>query len=110
MMVGKPSPNYLSINYMSDNYMRGASTQSTPALYGRYENVSLTETELATLQAELPDQHQHYIERLSEYMASTGKRYKNHLATIRRWAADDAKKNTPKRGIPDYTCEECESL
>ena len=78
--------------------------------HGRYENVNLTETELSTLQAEFHDQWQHYVERLSEYMASTGKHYKNHLATIRRWAADDAKKNAPKQWKPDYTYEEGESL
>ena len=33
-----------------------------------------------------------YIEKLSEYMASTGKRYQSHAATIRRWAGEDAKK------------------
>lgn len=110
MMVGKPSPNYLSINYMSDNYMRGASTTSIPALYGQYDNVLLTEAELAALQAELPDRWQHYIERLSEYMASTGRRYKNHLATIRRWAADDAKKNTRAAQPRDYSVEKGETV
>ena len=30
------------------------------------------------------------IDRLSEYMASTGKTYRNHLATIRAWARQDA--------------------
>lgn len=110
MMAGKPSPNYLSINYMNDNYMRGECAPETPVTYGPYKNVVLTETALTALQAELPDQWPHYIDRLSEYMASTGKHYKNHLETIRRWATDDAKKNTLKRSIPDYTCKEGESL
>lgn len=109
-MERKLSPNNLSKNNLSNIDLRGASATEAPIPYGQYENVLLTEEELATLQTELPDQWQHYIERLSEYMASTGKRYKNYLATIRRWAADDAKKNTPKRGIPDYTCKEGESL
>lgn len=34
------------------------------------------------------------IDRLSEYMASCGKTYKNHLATIRSWARKDAQRNT----------------
>lgn len=110
VMDRKLSPNHVSINYVSNNHLSRASATAALALYGRYENVSLTEAELSTLQAELPDQYQHYIERLSEYMASTGKRYKNHLATIRRWAANDAKKNEPKQWIPDYTYEEGESL
>ena len=43
------------------------------------------------LKAEFPD-WQARIERLSSYMASTGKSYKNHLATIRNWARKDAEK------------------
>lgn len=81
-----------------------------PTAYGRYGNVFLTEKELSELQAELPDKWEYYIERLSGYIASTGKRYKNHAATIRRWVADDTAKTTTKRGIPDYTCKEGESL
>ncbi|MDD3336338.1 MAG: phage replisome organizer N-terminal domain-containing protein [Eubacteriales bacterium] len=81
-----------------------------PAFWGRYANVLLTEAELVSLQSELHDQCQHYIERLSEYMASTGKHYKNHLATIRRWATADAKKNVPKQWMPDYSFKEGESL
>ena len=41
------------------------------------------------LKSEFPD-WQARIERLSSYMASTGKSYKNHLATIRNWARKDA--------------------
>jgi len=62
--------------------------------------------ELSELQAELPNLWQQYVERLSEYMASTGKTYKNHAATIRRWAAEDRRKG----GIPDYSYKEGESL
>ena len=74
---------------------------------GRYENVFLTEAEVAELQAELPDLWQQYVEKLSEYMASTGKTYQNHAATIRRWAAEDRRKG---KSIPNYTYEEGESL
>ena len=74
---------------------------------GRYENVFLTEAEIAELQVELPDLWQQYVEKLSEYMASTGKTYQNHAATIRRWAAEDRRKG---KSIPNYTYEEGESL
>lgn len=86
------------------------SGQPAPAVYGRYGNVFLTGTELAELQAELPGKWEYYIDRLSGYIASTGKKYKNHAATIRRWAADDKAKEKPKKGIPDYTYKEGESL
>ena len=42
--------------------------------YGRYQNVFLTDEELADLQASFPTVWGQYIEKLSEYMASTGKR------------------------------------
>ena len=84
--------------------------RAAPAAYGRYKNVILTDTELSELKAELPDKWEYYIDRLSGYIASTGRKYKNHAATIRRWAADDTAKAAPKKGIPDYTCKEGESL
>ena len=84
--------------------------QALARSYGRYENVFLTDTELSELQADLPEKWAYYIERLSGYIASTGKKYKNHAATIRRWAADDTAKAAPKQGIPEYTCKEGESL
>ena len=59
--------------------------------YGRYRNVFLSSAELA----ELPTLWEQYIERLSEYMESSGKDYKNHAVTIRRWANADKKKEEP---------------
>ncbi len=84
--------------------------QTAPAPFGRYKNVILSEKELAELQEELPGKWEYYIDRLSGYIASSGKKYKNHAATIRRWAADDKAKGKPKKGIPDYSYKEGESL
>ena len=84
--------------------------QTAPAPFGRYENVFLSEKELAELQEELPGKWEYYIDRLSGYIASSGKKYKNHAATIRRWAADDRAKGKPKKGMSDYTYKEGESL
>lgn len=42
-------------------------------------------------------------------MASTGKRYQSHAATIRRWAGEDAKKAAPpSRRLGDYSVKEDE--
>ena len=82
---------------------KGASTDgyaTTPAkaapekkgTYGRYRNVKLTDTDLSKLKAEFPADWQERIDRLSTYMDSSGKSYKNHLATIRNWARRDAKR------------------
>ena len=78
--------------------------------YGRYQNVFLTDEELADLQSSFPAVWEQYIEKLSEYMASTGKRYQSHAATIRRWAGEDAKKTvTPSRNR-DYSVKEDETV
>ena len=64
--------------------------------YGLYENVLLTDQDYERLIAEFPTDWPGRIERLSEYIASTGKKYKNHLATIRSWARKDAAKAPTK--------------
>lgn len=56
--------------------------------YGEYKNVRLTDEEYRKLTETYPDAKDR-IERLSEYIASTGKEYKNHYATIRSWAKRD---------------------
>lgn len=59
--------------------------------HGEYHNVLLTDEELEKLQDEYID-WEDKIERLSSYMASTGKKYKSHYATIRTWARKDSEK------------------
>ena len=59
--------------------------------YGEYKNVLLTDDELEKLKAEYAD-YLDRIERLSSYIASTGKAYKSHYATIKNWARADAEK------------------
>ena len=73
---------------------------------GRYQNVFLSAGELSELQADFPTVWQEYIERLSEYMASTGKQYQSHAATIRRWIADDRRKAAPPARDRDYSVSE----
>ena len=79
-------------------------------IYGRYQNVFLSSVELAELQTELPTLWEQYIERLSEYMKSSGKEYKNHAATIRCWANADKKKEKPPARNRDYRVEEGETI
>ena len=63
-----------------------------PHFLGRFRNVLLSDEEMLLLQRELPENWSEYIERLSEYMKSSGKSYQSHLATILRWAKEDAQK------------------
>lgn len=68
--------------------------------YGCYGNVKLSDTDLSKLKAEFPADWQELIDRLSTYMDSSGKSYKNHLATIRNWARRDAERGmTPKAQV-----------
>lgn len=59
--------------------------------HGEYNNVLLTDDELDKLKEEYSDWEDR-IERLSSYVASTGKSYKSHYATIRNWARKDLEK------------------
>lgn len=93
-----------------DNIILSASDEPEPPApdkkavkhkYGEYNNVLLTDEELEKLKTEYFD-YEERIERLSNYVASTGKKYKSHYATIRNWARKDAetkpirKEPTPK--------------
>lgn len=64
-------------------------SKPTKHKHGEYSNVLLTDEELEKLKAEYFDWEER-IERLSSYIASTGKVYKSHFATIRNWARKDA--------------------
>lgn len=64
--------------------------------YGEYHNVLLTDEDYAKLQAEFPTEYEALIDRLSAYMASTGRAYKNHLATMRNWARRDLEKGVAR--------------
>lgn len=65
--------------------------------YGLYNNVLLSDEEITKLQAEFPSDWRVRIERLSEYIASTGKTYKSHLATIRSWHRMDKESKPPDK-------------
>ena len=84
------------------------SKRETRHKYGEYENVLLSDTDLAKLKAEFPNDWEERIERLSAYMASTGKGYKNHLATIRNWARRDSESQSKRAGRNESRYEKTE--
>ncbi len=77
--------------------------------YGEYQNVLLTDEELDKLKGEFPD-WQARIERLSEYMASKGKGYQNHLATIRAWAKKDEAERKREQSDSTYDREQFDTM
>ena len=99
-------PAELSTNRTSTDTINKREKKEIQHRYGSYENVLLSDAEYGKLRQEFPGDYQIRVERLSEYMASTGRSYKNHLATIRSWA----KREKPKYNPADYTFEEGDSL
>lgn len=83
--------------------IRGSKEPLSP--YGKFQNVFLSEKELEDIRQTIPD-WKDYIERLSGYMASTGKQYQNHAATIISWASQDH----PASRQRNYESEEYETL
>ena len=73
--------------------------------YGKYQNVLLSDVDINTLKQSVPT-YPDYIERLSEYMQSTGKQYADHAATIRSWYHRD----NPLQPTRNYESKEDESL
>lgn len=92
------STNNTSTNNQSTNIYNSAERKNQQKhKYGEYNNVLLTDEELQRLQAEFSADWHERIERLSGYIASTGKAYKSHFATIRNWAKKEVKE--PKEAI-----------
>ena len=73
--------------------------------YGEFQNVLLTDEEYHKLEKSnlLP-----YIEKLSSYIASKGKKYKSHYATILTWSRNEKKENNfKKQGVePEWLGKE----
>lgn len=57
--------------------------------YGEFQNVFLTTDEFQKLKSKFGNSAEEYIEKLSSYVASSGKKYKSHYATILNWAQKD---------------------
>lgn len=58
--------------------------------YGENKNVILSDEEYERLTERMGwSKRSEYIEKLSDYMASTGKKYQNHYATICSWFRQD---------------------
>ena len=60
--------------------------------FGEFNNVYLTETEVANLKQRYPKDYVNKIEKLSAYLESTGKEYNSHYAVLLQWLAEDLAK------------------
>ena len=68
---------------------------------GRFQNVLLSGEEQARLKKEFPD-WKAMVDRLSVYMASTGKTYDSHYATLLKWAQEDKEKEAAAHPVREY--------
>jgi len=89
----------------SDESKPPKTTKPVKHKYGEYKNVLLADEELEKLKSEYSD-YEERIERLSSYVASTGKAYKSHYATIRNWARKDAEKSGRKEVVPKWMAKD----
>ena len=73
-------------------------TEPAKNSYGEFGNVKMTTAEFEKLvQAEGADRANALIEELSSYLASSGKRYKSHYATLLNWGRRKDKEDAPKQ-------------
>ena len=88
----------------------GEKETPSPLHLGIYNNVILSQEELDALKADYPAEYEKMIDNLSLYMKSSGKLYKDHFATLRKWTREDVEKEKEKQssrkttsGFLDYT-------
>jgi hypothetical protein len=100
--IEQPSANHQATTNNKDKNEKKDKKYISPPL-GEFQNVKLQEQELAKLnEAFGEDGAKELIERLSGYIASKGKKYKSHYATILNWARKDGKlgkAKPPKRNL-----------
>ncbi len=92
-----------SIGYIKENILKEKSedTKIKKHKYGEYKNVLLTDNELEKLKNDFPNDYNERIEKMSSYLAYSGKTYKNYYIALKTWAKKEA--HTTKVNNPDYT-------
>ena len=99
-----PNTNNNYNNYNTSEGEQNAAAYESAPPRGMYENVYLSVEEYEKLRLEYPNIDES-IDRLSEYMETSGKSYVNHFATLRQWAREDGQKapaRTSSNSQPDY--------
>ena len=82
----------------------GGGARTHTKKYSENKNVELTEDEFERLAEQMgAGKRDEYIENLGNYMASTGKTYRSHYATIRSWfSRDGGKKSTASYDLGEF--------
>ena len=82
--LSKRQPNYIENNKIDNSYIDFSENHKK----GTFLNVIISDEEERKLEDMIPDLND-YIERLSAYMQSTGKTYRDHASTIMTWYLKD---------------------
>ena len=97
---------------MEDNRARKVSSEKgeiekiSPFFYGEYINVSLTDEEYGKLKDKMQGHREKMIEKLSTYVQSTGRNYKDYCATLIHWYEQDKDKLKEINKSKVYTFED----
>lgn len=97
--TNKRSNNQLTSNQQTTNNKQDIKETKSIEEYitlGDYGNVKMTNEQLEKLKAEFPKDWQMWIDKVDIYCQSKGVKYKDYLATIRRWSKTDKSKDKPK--------------
>lgn len=94
---------YVNGEDMNNSNSGGAAKRKPKHKYGTYQNVLLTDDQLEKLKEEFPYDWEAWIDKVSGYCQSTGKTYKDYLATIRNWSKKDKVKKTTGSNDPAIT-------
>lgn len=89
-------PDGSTLPSLFDSDVKKQKKKQTKHKYGEYNNVLLTDEELVKLKEKIPN-WQDFIERLSGYIASTGKRYKSHYVTMLNWYRRDGQRQQSRQ-------------
>ena len=91
-------PNLTKLNLTKPREKKSEASSLTPVKkeekkkYGEFKNVLLTDEEYVKLTLKFKDSLSSLIERLSSYVASKGRRYSSHYATLLTWSRREEEK------------------
>ena len=89
-------------HYINKNINIKQKQEEKREAFGPFENVMLTERELESLHSLLPNAEE-LICRMSRYLESSGRQYRNHYAALLTWAEEDKAKKMPAQTEAEET-------
>lgn len=76
--------------------------------FGEFQNVKLTDAEYEKIKILFPNDYEERIQKLDDYIQSTGAKYKDFVATLRNWARREGYKFPDTKKIKETTKESIE--